>query len=42
MNESGLKLQDMHLVGNDALRFLFEAQKNFLRLSTSYLIKNSA
>ena len=42
MNETGLKLQEMHLVGNDALSFIFQAQKNFLRLATSYLISNVA
>lgn len=39
-NETSVKLQDITLVGQDAVRFILDAQKKFILLATSYLTQN--
>lgn len=40
INEKCVKLQDITLVGQDAVRFILDAQKKFILLATSYLTQN--
>ena len=42
INCGNLKLQDITLVGQDALNFLLESQKKFILLATCYLIQNKS
>ena len=40
INEKGVKLQDITLMGHDAVRFILDAQKKFILLATAYLTQN--
>ena len=40
INDQSVKLQDITLVGQDAVRFILDAQKKFILLATTYLTQN--
>jgi len=40
INEKGVTLQDITLMGHDAVRFILDAQKKFILLATAYLTQN--
>jgi len=37
INDQSVKLQDITLMGQDAVRFILDAQKKFILLATTYL-----